>query len=70
MDDDDSLAEESDDDHEERFVERRFNFVAEISIFIDYTVISKYLLVIKHQDYAKNPLLLQATISLFKRITN
>lgn len=69
MDGDDSLAEESD-DHEERFVERTFNFVSEISIFVDYTVVSKYLLVIRDKDYKKNALLLQGVISMLKRITN
>lgn len=58
LDDDDSLAEESDDDHEEKYVERQFNFVSEISIFVDYAVISKYLLVIRDKDYNKNALLL------------
>jgi hypothetical protein len=53
-----SSAEESDDDHEEKFVERQFNFVSEISIFVDYAVISKYLLVIKDKDYNKNALIL------------
>jgi hypothetical protein len=43
MEDDDSLAEESDDDEEERFVERQFNFISEISIFVDYDIVSKYL---------------------------
>jgi hypothetical protein len=28
---------------EEEFVERQFNFVSEISIFVDYAVISRYL---------------------------
>ena len=51
MDDDDSLAEDLDDDHEERFVERQFNFVSEISIFVDYSVITKYLFIIRDQDY-------------------
>jgi len=41
--------EESDD--EETNVERQFNFVSEISIFVDYTVISKYLLIIKDKHY-------------------
>jgi len=58
MDDDDSLAEESDDDHEEKFVERQFNFVSEISIFVDYSVITKHLYVIRDRDYTKHPLLL------------
>jgi len=70
MDDDDSLAEESDDDHEEKFVERSFNFVSEISIFVDYAIISKYLYIIRDKDYMKNPLLLQAVLTLFKRIMN
>lgn len=68
MDDDDSLAEESDDDREEKFVERQFNFVSEISIFVDYSIITKHLYVIRDKDYNKHPLLLQAVISLFKRI--
>lgn len=51
MEDDDSLAEESDDDVEEKFVERQFNFVSEISIFVDYAIISKYLMVVKNRDY-------------------
>jgi hypothetical protein len=58
MEDDDSLAEESDDDLEEKFVERQFNFVSEISIFVDYTIISKYLMIVKNKDYKKNPVLL------------
>jgi hypothetical protein len=70
MDDDDSLAEESDDDVEEKFVERQFNFVSEISIFVDYSIVSKYLMVIKNKDYKKNPILLQGIISMIKRITN
>ena len=70
MDDDDSLAEESDDDVEEKFVERQFNFVSEISIFVDYSIVSKYLMVIKNKDYKKNPIILQGIISMIKRITN
>lgn len=70
MDDDDSLAEESDDDVEEKFVERQFNFVSEISIFVDYSIVSKYLMVIKNKDYKKNPILLQGIISMIKRIAN
>lgn len=65
MDDDDSMNEESD---EETFVQRQFNFVSEISIFVDYAVISKYLEVIRKKDYKKNPLLLQGVTSMFKRI--
>ena len=70
MEDDNSLAEESDDDLEEKFVERQFNFISEISIFVDYTIISKYLMIVKNKDYKKNPVLLQAVISMMKRITN
>lgn len=51
MEDDDSLAEESDDDVEEKFVERQFNFVSEISIYVDYQVITKYLMIVKDKDY-------------------
>jgi hypothetical protein len=69
MEDDDSLAED-DDDVEEKFVERQFNFVSEISIFVDYQVISKYLMIVKDKDYKKNPMLLQGVNSMIKRITN
>ena len=55
LEDDDSLAEESDDEGGEQFVERQFNFVSEISIFVDYTVISKYMLILRDKDYKKNP---------------
>lgn len=65
-----SIDEESDDETSEKFVERQFNFVSEISIFVDYTVISRYLQIIRDKDYRKNPLLLQAVIALFKRIMN
>jgi hypothetical protein len=58
MEDDDSLNEESDDEHEEKFVERQFNFISEISIFVDYSAISKYLMIVRDKDYKKNPLLL------------
>ena len=67
MDDDDSLDEDSANE-EEKFVERSFNFVSEISIFVDYDVISKYLYIVRDKDYKKNPLLLQAVVSMFKRI--
>jgi|LauGreDrversion4_2_1035121.scaffolds.fasta_scaffold106055_2 hypothetical protein len=67
MDGDDSMEEESE---EEEFVERQFNFVSEISIFVDYAVISRYLYLIKDKDYKHNALLLQGVISMFKRITN
>jgi hypothetical protein len=70
MEDDDSLNEESDDEHEEKFVERQFNFISEISIFVDYSVISKYLMIVRDKDYKKNPLLLQGVLSMLKRITN
>lgn len=69
MEDDDSAAED-DDDVEEKFVERQFNFVSEISIFVDYQVISKYLMIVKDKDYKKNPMLLQGVNSMIKRITN
>lgn len=65
-----SIEDESDDEGGEKYVERQFNFVSEISIFVDYSVISKYLYVVKDKDYNKNPMLLKGVVSLFKRITN
>jgi len=53
-----------------KFVERKFNFKAEISLLIDYTIISKYMIVLRDKDYKKNPLLLQAVNTWFKRIVN
>lgn len=62
--------EDSDDETSEKFIERQFNFVSEISVFVDYAIISKYLQIVKDKDYNKNPLLLQGVIALFKRIMN
>lgn len=56
----DNLSVDSDDEDEHKLVERKFNFLAEISSLIDYDIISKYLLVIRDKDYKKNPQLLPA----------
>lgn len=59
---------DSEDETSEKFVERQFNFVSEISVFVDYAIVSKYLQIVKEQHYKKNPLLLQGVVSMFKRI--
>jgi hypothetical protein len=40
-----------DEDREEVNVERGFNFLSEISILIDYNVISQYMLILRDKDY-------------------
>lgn len=66
MDDDLSLDEES--EQEEKFVEKGFNFVSEISILVDYTVISQYMSIVKNKEYKKSPGLLNKVKILFNRI--
>ena len=54
-----------------RIDERQFNFVGELSVLVDYEVISKYIYILKHEEqYKKNPFLIQACSSFFKRIIN
>jgi hypothetical protein len=55
----DNNSEDSDDEDEMRHVERNFNFVAELVILIDYTVVTKYCMILKDKDYMKHPALLQ-----------
>jgi hypothetical protein len=57
-----------DDDAEEVNVERNFIFVSEISTFVDYNVVSKYMLLLKDKDYEKNHELLLATNKFFSTI--
>jgi hypothetical protein len=58
-------------EEEEQNIERQFNFVGELSVLVDYEVISKYIYILKHEEqYKKNPFLIQACSSFFKRIIN
>jgi len=60
---------EDDDLTDEENVERTFNFVSELSVLVDYDVISKYAFILKHESiYSKKPLLIKACSSFFKRI--
>ena len=60
---------EDDDLTDEENVERTFNFVSELSVLVDYDVISKYAFLLKHESiYSKRPLLMKACSSFFKRI--
>jgi hypothetical protein len=54
-------------DGEER--ERKFNFISELSILVDYEVINKFILALQKPDLAKKrPFVIKAASSLFKRI--
>lgn len=45
--------------------------MSELSVLVDYNVIEKYIYVLKHEEhYKKNPFLIQACSSFFKRIVN
>ncbi|CDW80133.1 UNKNOWN [Stylonychia lemnae] len=69
----DNLSDEEDsdeDDGQSRYVERKLNFAAEISLLVDYDTLSKYVMVLRDKDYQKNPQLLQAITSWFKRIVH
>jgi len=66
----DELSIDEESDCEEKFVERQFNFVSEISTFVDYKVIGQYLKVLKNKDYFKNHKLLAQVKTLFQRIVH
>mmetsp|Transcript_4815 Transcript_4815/g.7249 ORF Transcript_4815/g.7249 Transcript_4815/m.7249 type:complete len:150 (+) Transcript_4815:406-855(+) len=67
--DDNEFGEEFSDDEEN--VERKFNFVSEISVLVDYNVITKYISVLKDYDHLKrNPQLVKACAHFFKRVVN
>lgn len=53
---------------EDQTVERQFNFIAELSVLVDYEVISKYLLACRHHKLSKQPEILMMTSSFFKRV--
>ena len=58
-------------EEEEQNIERQFNFVGELSVLVDYEVINKYIYILRHEEqYSKNPFLIQACSSFFKRIIN
>ena len=62
------FEEEEESDNEEN-VERTFNFVAELSRLVDYDVIERYVYILKNTNiYQKQPILLKALTSFFKRI--
>lgn len=66
---DDEFAEE--DLEEEENVERKFNFLADLAVLLEYFVIEKYLIVIRDKDhYDRNPFLLKACSAFFKRIVH
>ena len=50
-------------------MERKFNFLADLSVLLEYSVIEKYLVVIRDKEHhVKNPFLLKACSAFFKRI--
>lgn len=53
----DDLSDEEDDYDESgpKYVERNFNFKAEISILVDYQIITRYMNILRDKDYVKNP---------------
>lgn len=54
--DDEEMDEPSD---EEENVERSFNFVSELSVLVDYDVISKFVYILQHESqYSKKPKLI------------
>lgn len=55
-------------DQEEHIVERDFNFIGELTILVDYGVISKYVYVMQHPILSKEVDLLAMTSSFFKRV--
>jgi hypothetical protein len=50
--------EDDESDTEEKYQERQFNFIGEISTLVDYNVVSKYMNILRDKDYQENPLLL------------
>ena len=67
-DDDIEYSGSEDEDGIEVNAERQFNFVSEISVLVDYNVISQYMIILRDKDYEKNHELLQATSKFFNRI--
>lgn len=61
---------EMEDDEVEKHVERQFNFVGEISVLVDYAVISKYALILTDKEHSKKTTLIQAVSTFFKRVVN
>lgn len=51
-----------------KFVEREFNLLGELSVLVDYDVVSKYLTVLVDEDYKKKPELLEYVSRMYKRI--
>jgi hypothetical protein len=64
----DDLSDDEEDGDEMRYVEKQFNLLAELSILVDYDIISKYMLVLIDEDYKKQPELLEYVSKMFKRI--
>jgi hypothetical protein len=62
-----NLSVDSDEEEEHQLVERKFNFLSELTKLVDYDVVRKYMIVIRDKDYKKNPQLLPAVTSMFKR---
>jgi hypothetical protein len=62
---------DEDEEQEEENVERTFNFVAEISVLVDYDVIAKYIYVIRNKiAHESKPLMVKAATTFFRRIIN
>jgi hypothetical protein len=49
-------------------VERQFNFIGELSVLVDYEVISKYVSVLSHPSLSMNSEVLTMVSAFFKRI--
>jgi hypothetical protein len=61
-----SGSEEEADSYEQK--ERNFNYVSEISILVDYNVISRYMSVLRLREYSKHKFLLPAIVNFMKRV--
>jgi hypothetical protein len=59
------MMEESD---EEREVQRQFEFVSEIAILVDYTVVHNYVLLFTQPSHKENPDVYLVAAQFFKRL--
>lgn len=62
---DEEMMEESD---EEREIQRQFEFVPEIAILVDYTVVRTYVNLISHPEFKENPDVFIIVAHFFRRM--